>query len=117
MKKELTCIMCPMGCQLVIDINGKDMKVSGNNCIRGEQYAKSELTEPKRIVTTLVKTANGVLPCKITCAVPKAVVMKVVNKIKKLKLTTAKLGDVIVTNILNTGADVVITGNYVKYDL
>jgi len=67
-------------------------------------------------VTTLVKTTHGVLPCKTTCAVDKALVMKVVNKIKKLKLNSAKLGDVIITNILNTGADVVITGNYVKYD-
>ena len=113
--KNLICIMCPMGCELTV--NEKTMSVSGNNCIRGEQYAKSELIAPKRIVTALVKTKQGVLPCKTTCAVDKKLVMPIVNEINKLMLKTGKLGDVVIKNVLNSGADVVITSNLTKYEI
>ena len=117
MSKNLICIMCPMGCNLTITETKSGLEVTGNNCIRGEQYAKEELTAPKRIVTALVRTADGVLPCKTTQAVPKELVFKVVAKINKLRLKQGKLGDVILTNVLNTGADVIITGNKVEYSV
>ena len=117
MSKNLTCIMCPMGCYMEITSTKEGLKVTGNTCIRGEQYAKEELTAPKRIVTALVKTSCGVLPCKTTTSVPKKLIFKVVKEINKLKLTKGKLGDVIIKNVLNTGADVVITGNKVEYPI
>ena len=117
MSKNLICIMCPMGCSMEVEKTKTDIKVTGNTCIRGEQYAKEELTSPKRIVTALVKTTDGVLPCKTTKPVPKDMVFKVVAAINKLKLKKGKLGDVIITNVLNTGADVVITGNKVEYSM
>ncbi|MCX7655368.1 MAG: DUF1667 domain-containing protein [Treponemataceae bacterium] len=50
--KELTCIVCPQGCHLVVqeDTNGR-LLVSGNRCPRGALYAQEELTTPKRLVT------------------------------------------------------------------
>ena len=56
MKKEMTCIVCPMGCQLQLDIDDATLKlsVSGNNCPRGIKYAHEELTNPKRTLTTTV---------------------------------------------------------------
>ena len=61
--KELICINCPMGCMLSVDIdeNG-EMAVSGNTCPRGEIYAKKELTNPTRIVTSIVTVTGGELP-------------------------------------------------------
>ena len=115
-KVNLTCIMCPMGCSLVVESTKNGLKVSGNNCIRGERYANDELTAPKRMVTALVKTVDGVLPVKTTDLVPKDMVFKVVAEINKLRLKKGKIGDIIIKNVLNTGADVVITGNKVEYD-
>lgn len=114
MKKSMICIMCPMGCGLEVEKTSSGVKVTGNNCIRGEQYAQEELTQPKRVVTALVKVGGGVLPCKTTTTVPKKLVFKVVEEINKLQLKKGKLGDVIIHNVLNTGADVVITGNKVE---
>ena len=114
---NMTCIMCPMGCQLVVEKNKKEILVTGNSCIRGEQYAKEEVTAPKRIVTALVKTKVGVLPVKTTKAVPKELIFKVVEEINKLFLNKGKMGDVIIKNVLNTGSDVVITGNKVDYQI
>ena len=114
-KMNMTCIMCPMGCSLEITNTKSGLKVTGNNCIRGERYAIDELTTPKRMVTALVKVKNGVLPVKTTDLVPKDMVFKVVEEINKLTLKKGKLGDVIIKNVLNTGADVIITGNPIKY--
>ena len=116
-KINMTCIMCPVGCGLTIEKNGGKMSVTGNNCIRGEQYAKDELVNPKRVVTALVKTTDGVLPVKTTKAVPKELIFKVVEEINKITLTKGKIGDIIISNVLNTGADVVVTGNATKYEI
>ncbi len=51
-KVELTCITCPMGCQLTATLeNGTVTDVTGNNCPRGAQYAREELTTPMRMLT------------------------------------------------------------------
>ena len=107
---NLTCIMCPMGCSLKIqkDKQGQ-LVVTGNNCIRGEQFAKEELTLPKRVVTTLVKTQNGVVSVKTTKPVPKTMIGKVVKKIEELRPVKVKMHEILIQNIFNTGADVVVT--------
>ena len=116
-KTNLICIMCPMGCEMTVEKVGKTFNVTGNSCVRGERYAKEELTAPKRVVTALVKTTTGVLPVKTTAPVPKQLVFEVVKEINKLCLKKGKIGDVIIKNVLNCGADVVITGNKVDYEL
>ena len=58
-KFNLTCIMCPLGCSLVATKDGDKITVTGNNCNRGEIFAKEELTCPMRIVTTSVKTEKA----------------------------------------------------------
>lgn len=114
---EMTCIMCPMGCQMTVIKEGNEIRVSGNTCLRGANYAKEEITAPKRIVTALVKTAVGVLPVKTTKPVPKELIFNVVEEINKLLLKKGKIGDIIIKNVLNTGADVVVTGNKVDYQI
>ena len=109
---KLTCIMCPMGCSLEVQKDKKgQLVVRGNNCIRGDQFAKEELTEPKRIVTTLVKTKSGVVSVKTNKSVPKKLVKRVVDEIEKLRPEKVKMNEVLIKNILNTGADVVVTGS------
>ena len=69
--KELTCIICPRGCHLVVD---DDLNVTGNNCPRGPIYAKNELTHPTRTLTSTVKiisTEEVALPVKSDNPLPK----------------------------------------------
>lgn len=115
---KLICIMCPMGCELTVnkDKSG-NITVTGNNCIRGENYGKEEVTYPKRMLTALVKTDLGVLPVKSTKTVPKNLMFKINEEIGKLHLHSAKSGDIIIKNVLNTGVDIIVTGDYVRYDL
>ena len=110
-KRNLTCIMCPLGCQLTVTIDGDNITVAGNNCKRGEVFGKEEVTCPMRIVTSSVKTEKGVRACKTTKPVPKSMIFDVMKEIEKLRLKSAKFGEVVIKNVLNTGADIVITAN------
>ena len=114
---KLICIMCPMGCELNVTKKGNDIKVTGNTCVRGETYGKEEVTAPKRVLTALVKTKEGVLPVKTSTMIPKDMIFKVNAEIGKLNLQSAKSGDVIMKNVLGTGADIVVTGDIVKFDI
>ena len=62
-ERKLTCIGCPMGCQLQVIIkDGIVEKVTGNTCKRGADYGKKEVTDPTRIVTSTVRVQGGTLP-------------------------------------------------------
>ena len=62
-ERELICIGCPMGCPIVVKMeDGKVTSVTGNTCPRGEAYARKEVTDPTRIVTTTVRVADGKVP-------------------------------------------------------
>lgn len=112
MKRELTCIVCPMGCGLTAEIeDGKVISVIGNTCPRGKAYAETECISPTRTVTTTVKAANGVpVSVKTDAPIPKEKVfeaMKIINCSNPS--LPIRIGDVIVRDVF--GANVVATKN------
>ena len=112
MVKELTCIVCPRGCRLKID---DELNVTGNSCPRGAQYAKDEMTNPKRMITSIVRVSNRenvMVSVKTSASVPKGLIFKVLEEINKVSVTApTKIGDVVIKNVLDTGSDIVITKN------
>ena len=112
--RTMTCIVCPMGCQLQVELEGNEVKsVSGNTCPRGKQYAIDECIHPMRTITSTARTDNGeVIPVKTDRTVPKELMFDCMKEINKavVKLP-AKIGDIAVENILGTGANVVVTAN------
>ena len=106
---KLTCIMCPVGCQLQVEKKGNDYVVTGNSCIRGERYGKQEVTFPTRMVTTVAKTNKGFVSVKTSAPVPKARVQDVVDEIGKLILDNPKHGEIVIENVLGLNIDVVVT--------
>lgn len=112
MKRELTCIVCPKGCQLtaVADADG-NIRVTGQTCKRGEEYAISECTHPMRTLTTTAPVeGGGVVPVKTSAPVPKELLFKCMDEINKTVVPTGTpLGFTVIKNILNTGVDVVTT--------
>ena len=107
------CIRCPMGCRLEItrDDNG-EIKVNGNTCIRGEQYGKEEITSPQRIVTSLIKGKNTLYSVKTDKSVPKSAIFEVLKEIQKADIgeKVYNVGDVVLENVINSGANIVVTG-------
>ena len=114
MTRELTCIVCPKGCQLKVELEGKTVvSVSGQTCKRGEAYAQAECTAPMRTITTTAAVAGGgVVPVKTDRTIPKELMFDCMVEINKVRVPAdAKLGDVVIENVLGTGANVVTTRN------
>ena len=119
-RKELICIGCPMGCPIVVEMeDGKVLSVTGNTCPRGESYARKEVTNPTRIVTTTVRVDGGKVPMinvKTEQDIPKD---KIFECIAALRGVTMKapihIGDIILENVAGTGVNIVAAGN-VEYN-
>lgn len=108
--KKLTCIMCPVGCELEVTQDGEKIEVNGYGCIRGKRYAETEITAPARMITTLVKTKDGICAVKTTNLVPKDKIQDVLNEIAKLKPSKVKCGQILLKNVLNLeNVDVIVT--------
>jgi len=52
----ITCISCPLGCQIEVTKNGSEWEVEGSKCKNGKKYALQEVTNPMRSITSTVKT-------------------------------------------------------------
>lgn len=117
MAKErlLTCIVCPRGCQMKVTLadDGRVEAVEGNFCKRGVTYANDECTNPKRTVTSTVRCKSGaVVAVKTDRTIPKGMMFEVMSAINSVVADDGlKIGDVIIENVCDTGANVVATGN------
>ena len=114
--RNLICINCPKGCPLEVTIeNGEVTNVTGNTCPRGAAYAKKELTNPTRIVTSTVRVAGGKLAMvsvKTKSDIPKDKIFDCVKALKDVEMIApVKIGDVVLENVAGTGVDVVATKN------
>jgi CxxC motif-containing protein len=114
-KVEITCISCPMGCdvELEIDDNNQIECMEGATCKAGEKYVKNEYYNPTRILPTTARVKNGVLPLvpvKSQDPIPKGLLKKAMVEIARVELEApVKLGDVVVENILDTGVNIIAT--------
>lgn len=110
---NLTCINCPMGCPLTVEKIGEEIVVKGNTCARGSIYGKQEFTLPKRMLTSLVKVeGGGVVSVKTSDYVPKSKLFDILEILKDVKVSPpVKIGDVIVSNVLDLGVDIIATKN------
>ena len=112
-KREMICICCPLGCRLSAVTEEDKISVTGNSCPRGKTYAVTELTDPRRIVTSTVRVRNfdtPVVPVKTKEGVPKDKMKECVRELAAIELLTpVHAGDVVKENIAGTGIAVVAT--------
>lgn len=113
-KRVLTCIGCPLGCTITVEMdNGEIKSLTGNTCKRGDDYARKEVTHPTRIVTSTVRITGGEIPmvsCKTAADIPKEKIMDIMKCINKATAAAPiKIGDVLVENVADTGVNVIAT--------
>lgn len=112
MKQEVICVICPRGCRLTVDPEN-DYKVTGNFCAKGVPYGKAELINPTRVVTSTVKIDGEKItrcPVKTDQAIPKKEIKNIMQEINQVSLNApVKAGDIVIQNILNTDANLVVT--------
>lgn len=120
MTKELTCIGCPMGCSITVEVgravaDGVErdvaLSVKGNTCGIGKKYAEQEIAAPMRMVTSTAITSGGIpVPVKTASSVPKGSIFDVMKDIKSARpVLPVRTGDVIVENAADTGVAVIAT--------
>ena len=115
-ERDMTCIICPRGCTLHVVCKNGDVNVTGNFCPRGAVYARDEMTHPVRTLTSSVRTANGeMVSVKTSSPIPKEMLFDCMDVIRSFVLETeVQTGDVLIRNVMNTGADIVATSPWKK---
>ena len=116
-QKELTCIGCPMGCNIAVFVeNGRVAAISGNHCKIGEEYARSEVTNPVRTLTSTIAVLPSSFPgrdrisVKTSHPIPKNLIGSAMQEINQTSVKAPiHLGDVLIHRVAGTDADIVAT--------
>ena len=123
-KIPLTCIICPMGCSMGVEVetdadgHKKVLSVKDNGCKRGEQYAAKELQNPTRTLTSTIKVNGGVLPVvpvKTAGEVPKNMLLQCMEVVRRASCRApVKRGDILLYDLLGTGINVIACADVEK---
>lgn len=113
-KRELTCINCPLGCSVTVELqDGQIISVAGNTCPRGDAYARKEVSNPTRIVTSSVPVTGGcrdMVSVKTASDVPKEKIFACIEALKGICLEApVHIGDIVVENAADTGINFIAT--------
>ena len=127
MVREFTCIMCPQGCEITVELevsepaegsgkksgNGRIRSVSGNRCPRGKEYVTQEIVSPMRNIATSILVVGGELPLasvRLTAPIPKTRIFDVMAEIRKIRVEAPVTeGQCVLENVLGLGSDVIVT--------
>lgn len=107
------------GCKLPVDsmLSGaiSDIKISGNACPAGLEYARKEIEAPSRSLTSLVRVSGGkknVVSVKTAADIPKGKIFDCMREIRKMTVNApVNVGDILIKNVADTGVDIVATTN------
>lgn len=116
MLREFTCIVCPNGCEITVDVeNGNLHSITGAACTRGEAYVRQELTDPRRTLASSVVVKGGTLPLvsvRLDAPVPKDKLFDVMDEIRRIELTApVRIGECAIKNVLGLAGNVIVTKN------
>jgi CxxC motif-containing protein len=109
---ELICIVCPKGCRIEAD---SGLNITGYSCERGEAYARGELQNPVRTLTSTVCVSGAALrrcPVKTRYPIPKRLMFEAMRLLDAVELSApVEEGQVVIEDICGTGIPFVTTRN------
>jgi len=114
MKREYTCIICPNGCQISVEYEGTSIKnIKGDECPKGKDYVKNEITNPLRVFAGSIVVNNGdfsLVSVKTPVPIPKKYLKKIGEITHGLKVKApVTIGQVVASNFLNENIDLIAT--------
>ncbi|MBI9106090.1 MAG: DUF1667 domain-containing protein [Spirochaetales bacterium] len=119
MNKKMICIACPRGCAMTVNLEGDEPVIRGNQCSRGLDYARQEILQPLRMLTTTVKTTHPDyprLPVRLSCDIPKDSLLECMRLINRVRVDHDCLpGDVLVSGVAGELVNLIATGD-LSYD-
>ena len=115
MEKLIICTVCPQGCRITVTGEGSSIaSVTGFTCARGEAYARQEFVCPMRILTGSVRAEGAtepLLPVRSAERIPRDKIPECMKILRTVKVKPpVAIRDVVVRNILDTGVDIVASG-------
>jgi len=113
MQKEIICAECANRCKLLVEQQGEDIIITGNRCPRGLKSGREEFLGERVTVHGVVRCSaaeTGKVAVHTSKPVQKGMVYKVTLAMKRVKLDKEVIaGDVVVKNISNTDADLIVS--------
>jgi CxxC motif-containing protein len=113
MTDRLTCLLCPIGCELEVEIDGGDLRVRGHQCDKGIDFASEEVLRPKRNLATSVPlkgTVDRMVSIRLSDRVSREMIFPILAEIAMLRPSApVRRGDVLIADVCGTGVDVIAT--------
>lgn len=114
MEKSLVCIQCPHGCSLIVSLNNDRInEIKGGKCKKGIQYARQEIENPQRVLTSAISTRNLDMrqaPVKTDKPIPKNQIFAAMKEIRKFVLEKpADINEILIKNFLNLDCNLIVT--------
>ncbi len=107
----IICVACPKGCRLEVLRKDGEILVNNAGCKRGQEYARGEVTDPRRMVASTVRIADAIhplLPVYTAAPFPKGKIKELLAEIRTVRLhAPIKMNQVIIENVLGTHINVV----------
>jgi len=113
--RKMICIRCPRGCEIDTTIDGYTVSnIKGNFCKLGEEYVRTEIIDPRRILTTTIKVLNGkypLVPVWTSGPIPKDKIGLAVKELGKITLSApVSINQIVIENLLELGISVNTSG-------
>jgi CxxC motif-containing protein len=116
--QKVICVTCPKGCTLEVNKEGDTVVSVLNGCKRGQEYAKQELTDPRRMVASSVRIQGSIhplLPVYTSAPFPKPRIPELLRQLRAVDvIAPIKMDQVILHDVLGTGIDVLASREMVK---
>lgn len=111
---EFICVVCPTSCEVTVEWNDEEViSITNAQCKLAWNYIPGEIFDPRRTVTTTVTVEHGDIPLvsvKTDKPVPKHMMLDVMDSLANVTAEAPlEVGDVIVSDVLGTGSDIVAT--------
>lgn len=118
--RKMICISCPLGCDLEVEVDGEMIEIKGSRCKRGQDYARNEILDPRRMVTSNVRAVGGDCPLvsvKTSAPIPKDLIRDLIQALKEIRLESpVRIGQVIIHDFKGTGVDILATREVVSIE-
>ncbi|MCK4309405.1 MAG: DUF1667 domain-containing protein [Candidatus Atribacteria bacterium] len=114
MEREFICIICPNGCRIKVEYEGTNIKnIKGDECPKGKDYVKNEITNPLRVFTGSVLIENGnfsLVSVKTHVPISKKYLKKIGEITRRIKVEApVKIGQIVASNLLDNNIDLIAT--------
>jgi CxxC motif-containing protein len=91
------------------------LRIRGNLCPRGLDFARAEIADPQRTLTTTVRTAFPGIPAapvRTDGEIPRGKIPELMACLSRITITRPlRMGEKVAENVLGLGRDVIITSD------